>query len=153
MASIDLFEDNQNLVYSIVHKYFKIPYLIDDITQCGMMGLHIATQTFDKNKGFKFSTYAYVCIRNEIITFLKKNLNKNTLYSLDECIIDESIEESTMESIELISHLNKKEREIAILKMNGLTYKEIGERFNCSKQRVEAIMRKIRKQCRHLQEY
>lgn len=64
-----LVEDNIPLVGYIVGKnYRNAPQLgeFDDIIQIGSIGLCKAAETYRPDKGFKFSTYAGRCIRNEI---------------------------------------------------------------------------------------
>lgn len=64
-----LVEDNIPLVGYIVGKHYRnAPQLgeFDDIIQIGSIGLCKAAETYRPDKGFKFSTYAGRCIRNEI---------------------------------------------------------------------------------------
>lgn len=66
--------ENQKLVYDIVHKKFK-NYIntigFDDLVQTGIVGLIKAEQKYNPEIG-KFSTYAYHCIKNEIIRFVRQ---------------------------------------------------------------------------------
>jgi len=57
---------------SLVHfaiKHYKLEFLdeYDDVYQVGCIGLINAVRSFDKERGLKFSTYAIMCIRNQII--------------------------------------------------------------------------------------
>lgn len=64
----DIILRNQGLVISIAKK-FKDFGELDDIISEGNLALIRATKSFDESKGYKFSTFASKCIRNQIITY------------------------------------------------------------------------------------
>lgn len=66
-------EDNLNLVHYVLSKMNVSTCQYDDLFQEGVIGLMKAIKTFNIEKQNKFSTYAYICIKNEILHFLKKN--------------------------------------------------------------------------------
>jgi RNA polymerase sigma factor (sigma-70 family) len=77
-----LIEDNMNLVYAVVHKYYPTFSKDEDIIQSGRVGLCRAAKNWIQDKG-EFSTYAWGCIRNEIrAEFRNRNKSPQTL-SLD----------------------------------------------------------------------
>ena len=58
--------DNQKLVYHVIkqlHLYDKL----EDYLDVGIIGLCKAAQTFKPENNSKFSTYACICIRNNIL--------------------------------------------------------------------------------------
>lgn len=61
-------EANIGLVYKVASSYTYLPGVItfDDIVQDGFIGLMRAVEKFDKNLGYKFSTYALRWIRQGI---------------------------------------------------------------------------------------
>lgn len=64
---------NHRLVYHTVEKYFShVAFLKsdDDLVQEGTVGLIAAIDGFNPTKGFKFSTYATVWIKNSIVNYL-----------------------------------------------------------------------------------
>lgn len=71
----DLVCDNIRLVYYIFGKLSQTEFSTlhkDDIISSGMLGLVKAANTFDTERGTKFSTYAALCIRNEMLMYMRK---------------------------------------------------------------------------------
>ncbi len=70
-----LVEDNLKLVYYLFqrlrHNTLTDRYK-DDIISEGMIGLVKAARSYDEKRGTKFSTYAALCIRNEMLMFLRR---------------------------------------------------------------------------------
>lgn len=73
-------ESNTSLVHAVIKKskFYNLD-MYDDVFQVGVMGLMKAVKSFDKDLGVKFSTYAYTCIKNEIISFYIRSKRKNDL--------------------------------------------------------------------------
>lgn len=144
---------NINLVRSIINKRYlsKNPELYEDMLQEGIVGLLKAENTFDESMGFKFTTYAYKVINNEILMFLKRYKNKHSaVVSYDNSIedIDNEVsysdvlsEEAPREYIDLYNAINRlkpKQRDtIYQVFFNDLVYKNAGEQSGgVSKQAV-----------------
>ena len=76
--------DNRNLIYHVLKKN-NLYYRKDELYDLGLIGLTKAINTYNSNKDIKFSTYAFICIENEIKQELRKEngtkrkANKDTI--------------------------------------------------------------------------
>lgn len=73
-----IFEKNKNLVYYVVNKYFASCRDKNDMIQEGFVGLLRAIDTFDKDYGVQFQTYATRCIINSVNDFVRRNKTIST---------------------------------------------------------------------------
>ena len=69
----DLIINNQNLIYSVIHKFRSRDY--DDLFQAGCIGLINAYNNFDDSMNTKFTSYAYNYIVGEIYKHIINNRN------------------------------------------------------------------------------
>ena len=69
----DLILQNQNLIYSIIHKFRSKDY--DDLFQAGCVGLINAYNNFNPQSNVKFTSYAYNYIVGEIYKHIVNNRN------------------------------------------------------------------------------
>jgi len=96
---------------------------IDDYIQCGYIGLLRAIRKYDPTKNTKLSTFAVICIRQEIYKELKKN-QKMKYYHLIADVEDERKEHRVWELEP--STLNATEVKVVRLRGQGYTFAEIG---------------------------
>jgi RNA polymerase sporulation-specific sigma factor len=166
-------ENNMGLVGSISKKYSRhsrVSY--DDIFQVGCIGLMKAARNFDVHKGYKFSTYAYIKIRGEILLFLKKRtkFHIGNAYPLSLDYIQNSsseidrwadfsqvvpdnfeLEEYISMKVDLeeaISQLPKIYKKIFALKMEGFKYREIAQITGISEVSVWRYYKNTRRKIR-----
>lgn len=93
---------NLRLVLFEVLKEFKNVYNVEksDLFSIGCLGLIKAVDSFDLSKDNSFSSYAKVCIDNEILNYLKKQRTGYTFYSLDDFLYnDEGRNDKKLESV------------------------------------------------------
>ena len=146
------------LVYSRAKSYKTQPFY-DDLLQEGRTALILSINKFDESRGTKFfwfaNWYLKLRFRSALKTYLftPKEVYKayyNQTASDDESYFDEDpveIKEKRQTLMEEIEKLDKKSKEVLVLKfgLNGgrpLTFREIGEMKNVSRQRIEQIKSK-----------
>ena len=154
-----LVEDNHTLIYSYLHK--NSLGQVDWYGVCAL-GLCKAAKTYNPMRG-AFSTYAFTCMHYEVLSeMLKLNAKKRngyTLLSLEEPLSEEGFtlgcqlaDSACMESNvvlrlsleEFCYPLSDRERQVFLLYISGLKYKEIGERLRISPSRVCQLLKLMR---------
>ena len=83
-ARQSLIEHNLRLVVYIARKFENTGVNIEDLISIGTIGLIKAVNTFDSGKKIKLATYAFRCIENEILMFLRRHTKTKAEVSLDE---------------------------------------------------------------------
>lgn len=150
-----LIEDNMNLVYYLIHKYYPTYANDEDIVQAGMLGLCKAADSFDESKS-TFSTYASRCILNSIRMEFRSRKKHYGVLSLDYKVTDDEGSEVSFgdlcvgeEDVEFIdtskfnNQLTPKETELLDLLQQGLTSREIAKKLNCCPHTVANRKRRI----------
>ena len=154
-----LAEENLGLVYAVVNKKINYEKVTEDerenYIEEGMIGLARAINTFNHNRGTKFSSYAFVCIEHEICKYIKKQktykrkIDYACKKSLDEYIegtekitykdalVDKKDDYSSMENREEIlnalEQMKLKEiKYIALKRAEGYTYREIAKNIKAN---------------------
>lgn len=89
----DLITNNLNLIHYVISKInYKNINEYEDLFQTGCICLINASNTYNNKLNIKFSTYAYTCIKNEILKYIKKlpkyNLGLDKEICEDTCLID-----------------------------------------------------------------
>ena len=69
-----LIKNHLGLVHLVAKKYWGMPY--EDLVQEGCIGLLVALERFDPERGYRFSTYANFWIRQSISHALQKNFGQ-----------------------------------------------------------------------------
>lgn len=127
--------------YSLKLKNYGFDY--DDCFQEALIGLNHAIDSFDFNKDALFYTFALVCIRSRLNSFVSKSLgnknkilnesmffNKDDLYEIENIVpvYFDDLHLSFYEKVlKFKNSLNDTQSQIFELKYNGFTNKEIGE--------------------------
>ena len=150
------------LVYYTISKYYPTFINNEDIIQEGMLGLCKAADKFDGDKGTTFSTFATMCILNEIRDYWRKNLKCTDVLSLDyevqkegydQCTVcdlivgDEDISLDLIMCSEFLKTLSDSERELLYLLMDH-THDEVAKKFGMSRSGVSMRKRRITKKWR-----
>ena len=72
-AQEEILKKYSNLVHAIAARFFLHGGENEDLVQEGMVGLYSAINGFEEG-GANFSSYAYACIRNAVLSAIKKSL-------------------------------------------------------------------------------
>ena len=103
------------IILSTVKQYMKelniVGSEINDFYQEGLIGLMTAINTYDETKDTTFYTYATKCIKNNMLSSVRKSFSKkskilNDSYSLDNIIDDSNLDFYDVFSDERINPLN-----------------------------------------------
>lgn len=128
---------------------------IDDLSQEGYKGLLNAINSYDEKLGASFKTYASTCVKNSIITAIKKGVRDSSLFTLEnemenqssldfeDDYLDKILVNDLWQKIERI--LTPQEKATLELYLQGLKYKEIAERIQISSKAVEKSLCRARK--------
>ena len=166
-----LIEHNLRLVVFLAKKYENTGVDLEDLVSIGTIGLMKGIKTFSMDKNIKLATYVSRCIDNEILMFLRKNKRIKAEISFDENlsfdaegnelhledilgtepdIVTKPLEEDYNRRImiEEINKLNKRDREIIIMRY-GLfnheekTQKEVADLLGISQSYISRIEKKV----------
>ena len=169
MSEIDrekLAEDNINLVYFTIRKYYPTFIGNEEVVQNGMYGLAVACKRFDPDKGVLFSSYAVRCIRSWVLhaiekeirrieneTSLDAELNEDfTMYNVL-AVEDDGLNLPMVDIESFLDTLNEREKLIVKLQNEGYTQREIAEIFGVTFQRIGQLHRKIKLKWREFNEH
>lgn len=158
--------NNIGMVGSVL-KSLNLNLLDEDLFETGLVGLVKAVNTFQKEKGVRFSTYAIPIIRNEVLhTIRKKQIISSfsfddflKLDNGDEVPYSDMIADSKQFEEDVIKHMlyeqimnmvSDKEREIISLHINKKSQQEIGEIFGISQAYTSWIIRNAYKKCKKI---
>lgn len=158
---------NKNLIYYTLKKMgiSRKSSDYEDLVSIGEIGLMKAAIVFDEQQNRQFSTYAFKCIRNEILIFYGKNDNKpNRNISLNaivteknnltlenklkdpnsnfpEKIIDKEVFILAVNII--LNCLNSKEKLTILYYLGNMKQSEIARKMHCSKSQISKRIHRI----------
>lgn len=167
-------KENIGLVYEVINRnYFdkRYEFAKEDMVQVGLISLYKAIQTFDESKNLKFSTFATSIIKNDLCNFIQRDYKR---YSgvLDDSVssINENLDKdgegnnsiestlsmdedfSELEGLELLTYIRERKSEKVVrmveLLAQGYTNEEVGNILGCSKQNVNATMKRLAEELR-----
>ena len=138
-----LVRDNYGLVVSQALSFLsdnKIP--LEDYIQAGLIGLLKSIRKFEEKKS-KFSTFASVCIKNEMLNLKRKNKKDLVIFNDDLVSINHPEYMASNFFEYLPDHLTEEDKFIIKLKLTNHTNSEIADFLSCSKSTVSNKIRRI----------
>ena len=168
---------NLRLVVYIARKFESSGVGIEDLISIGTIGLIKAVRTFCPGRNIKLATYSSRCIENEILMYLRKNVQKRNEVSLDEPLnvdwdgnelllsdilgsdpdtVSRNMEQEAekRQLLECVSRLDPREQQILCLRF-GIggkqehTQKEVADLLGISQSYISRLEKRI---IRHLRE-
>jgi RNA polymerase sporulation-specific sigma factor len=157
-----LAEENVKLVPYFAEKYKWTGFEVHDLTSICNLALCKAAMGFDESRGYKFSTFAGIAIRFEIIKELSRNKNRKLNKVIGRTLSLNDAQTSENEDSELLNILGKSELLYEIVDISdslpalhqrnlktrimfhvqGYSQKEIAQHFKVTQSRIAQILKK-----------
>lgn len=139
MTENEAVKENYGLAVDVANRYYfpSNCYGLDDLIQCALLGIAKAHRRYEPNhkpKNTKFSTFATICARNEILKFLKTIKRQPYPYRKESVPVIEELWEL------LPSNLSKRERTVVELKLEDYSNQEIANITGISRQAIPSII-------------
>lgn len=169
MDAKELFDKHTNFAYKLASKYFNYPKEREDIIQQALLGLWIAAENFDENKGTKFMTFAGICINTSILRYLRKVKKHTECQSIDAPIaenmnlldfleddtdyiqeLEEKIELDKIRKILDNLTLKKRDSEIFKLLLEGKKQPELAKIYALAQPTISRIKKRVEKKIRKI---
>ena len=133
--------------------------IYEDLVQEGFVGLLKAVNTYRPDENVKFSTYANVCVKNKIVSSLKKNSLINGVEFTDEMAEDlfssvmtrspENIiiENERMDEVykKITSALSEQEWKVFQLFLTGMAYNQMALNLGVTVKSGDSAMQMVRR--------
>ena len=160
LAFDEIYNRYKSLVKYFCRNLFLIGAESEDMVQEGMLGLFNAVSSYSEGQS-SFSTYATVCIKNKLLSAVKKySNNKNSVLNntvSTEVLDNLQIFANTPEDFvlfkengkelknKLTEQLSKTENKVLKLFLEGLSYEEIAEKTGVKIKSVDNALTRARK--------
>lgn len=152
-------EEMMKMAGRVYQEYYKGSGVSrEDLVSEGVVGILVGMSKFDESKGVQLSTYMYVCARNAMAGYVRKEKVSRKLHGDDLLVGVEAVGEDVVgmlaereESEELIEKVREaagvmrpKVNAIANELLKGRRQVDVARQFNVSRQAVNNIFKKIR---------
>ncbi len=150
--------------FGIASTFAENSDVCDDLSQEGMMGFLSAVYSYKDTSKASFLTYASRCIRNRILSALRKSTSNkripdSLLISLEQ-ISETFADHDTPEEL-FISHnnaefitslieelLSAQEKDVLTLFLSGISYSNIAKQLDLSQKAVDSTLQRAKKKLR-----
>ena len=130
----------------------------EDLVQEGLMALLSAVHTYQIGAEASFLTYSGVCVRNRMVSVLRKVGGGKSVHAQDTVPLDSDLPAATLtvedygdlrEECETLlrrvdTMLSSNERTVLYLFLSGLSYREIAERLGKTPKSVDNALQRVR---------
>lgn len=153
--------DNHKLIYQFAHdNHVNLNEYYDILA----IGLIKAVDTYNNNKGFKFSTYAYSVMKNEYLMELRKSKKDclNYSLSLENLVVDDipfielihddlDIRDNcTIDFEAFLDSLEEDEKKVIYYLTQQCNQKQIGKKLNLSQSYISRKIIKIKQKFKEI---
>lgn len=146
----------QPLIHAQIHSLRCDGVEDEDLAQEALVGLLAAVRTYRPDGGASFTTYATTCIRNRLISVIRRQGARTQEVPLEE---DADLSDSTgdpalqiqeQEGLDgllarLQSRLTALEYQVLLLRLSDCSYEEIATRLAVTKKAVDNAVQRIRR--------
>lgn len=146
------------LIQSLTRQY-ACPGVVEqeDLAQESLVGLLAAIRTFREDAGSQFTTYAYTCIRNRLVSLCRRcgrlereeSLEDDALVP-DETQVDPACLVQERDSAAWLrrtfqERLTPLEQRVLLCRLSGCTYAQTAQQLHISKKAVDNAVQRIRR--------
>ncbi len=153
---------HHKMIYKIINSMDRSigDFVIDesDLYQEASLALYEAAETFEEDREVKFSTYAYVHIKNSLLNFAKsyRRRYRDDIYSFDSNPQGMNLQVADSASNaynerqfkeefnRFLNNLNEEDRMILLMRGSDYSYKEIADRLRTSVKRIDNKLRVLK---------
>jgi len=139
----DVIEENKGMAIDLVNRFYnKSPmYDFEDLLQVALMSMVKAHRAYETDKSL-FSTFATVCMRNDLIKFINKNKKpKNKEIPLSDSMKNHLLSETEDDSDEYVpDSLTPQEMAIFYYKKRGYKDIEVRDILGVSRKEYKQIV-------------
>ena len=142
-----MIDNNEGLIYQYaISMYKQNPiYSIDDLVQIGKMSIWKNGNKYDPSRG-KVTTFVGTCARNEMLKYIRKQNKRQMPHVVTAQPSYKTKHEITNDNIEdYIPIKNELEKQIIIMKRDGLYHTDISKKLGISSDKLSKILKRIRK--------
>ncbi len=148
---------NSGSIHHLALHYNNNGIEYDDLVQEGLIGLFSAVERYEQREDVKFSTYAYRCINNSILSAVrsasrKKHSPLNTAQPLTDTVATVSTEQLAINNEQyrqlqkrIEEELTRLEKQVLFAYLDGVDYDAIARLCNITTKSVDNALYRVRK--------